>query len=504
LSVAEIQQIVDEYSEGIRRSREAGFDAVEVHVGVGSILNQFISPLTNKRTDPYGGSLENRMRIILEILDNSRKKTGQDYTFMCRMSADEFMDDGHTLEDSKIVARMLEAAGVNCLNVQAGWHESSIPLVQMCVPRGAFVYLAEAIKKVVNIPVIAAYRINDPILAEQILKEGKADLVGMCRALIADPDLPNKAKNGQYDDICRCIACCRCLAGSLVPNGTPVECSVNARAGREAEYSIEAANKRKNVLIIGGGPAGMEAARIAALRGHQVSLWEKNRGLGGQLLLASVPPDKGEINTLREYFIKQMDKMGVQVKLGVNVTTEAVVESHADVVIVATGAVPRVIDIPGVKGNNVVTALEVLAGRKEISERVIIVGGGMVGCETALFLAKQSRQVTILEMLDRVGYDLERVNRWVIMSKLRQTGVKMETRAKVVEITNKGVRAVRGEVVDFFQGDTVVLAVGMRPNNELARELRGKVAELHVIGDCSEPRRIAEAIKEGFCVAREI
>jgi 2,4-dienoyl-CoA reductase (NADPH2) len=509
LTIEEIHRLVREYGEAGRRAREAGFDAIELPMGIGYLLNRFLSPCTNKRSDEYGGSLENRMRFPLEVIESIKEKAGRDYTIMCRISAEEFMDGGHTIEDSRKVATILEAAGVNAIDVEAGWHECSMPLVQMSVPRGAFVYLAEEIKKVVNIPVVAAYRINDPILAEQILAEGKADLIGMGRALLADPELPKKAREGRFDEIRPCIACGRCL-DELMPLYRDwgklafVSCTVNPRVGREAEYTIVPAEKLKKVFVVGAGPGGMEAARVAALRGHHVTLYEKGDKLGGQLLLACLAPGKGEIDYLIRNLAAQVEKAGVEVRLNTEVTSETIKEGKPDAVVLATGATPIIPDIPGTQGDNVVTALDILSGRKDVGGEVIILGGGMVGCETAEFLAQRGKKVTIIEMLARIGSDIGTTHRWVMIANLKKAGIRMETKAKAVEITNKGVRVSRDGVSEFFSGDTVVLAVGLRANKELAEELRGKAAALYLVGDCVEPRRIGEAIEEGFCIGREI
>ncbi|PIW39506.1 MAG: hypothetical protein COW22_05790, partial [Chloroflexi bacterium CG15_BIG_FIL_POST_REV_8_21_14_020_46_15] len=337
LTVEEIHRLVDEYGEAGRRTREAGFDAIELPLGIGYLLNRFISPCTNNRTDEYGGSLENRMRFPLEIIDRIHRQAGEDYPIICRVSAEEYMEGGHTLEDSKKVVSILESAGVQAIDVEAGWHECPVPLVVMSVPRGAFVYLAEEIKKVVNIPVVAAYRINTPELAEEILVQGKADLIGLGRALLADPEFPNKAKEGRGDEIRTCIACSNCLDNLLTAykswKALPAFCSINPRAGKEAEYTIEPAKVAKRVFIVGGGPGGMEAAIIAALRGHQVTLYEKGEELGGQLRVACLPPYKDELNCLIKSMATQVKKAGVEVRLNAEVTPEMVEKEKPDVVI---------------------------------------------------------------------------------------------------------------------------------------------------------------------------
>jgi NADPH-dependent 2,4-dienoyl-CoA reductase/sulfur reductase-like enzyme len=282
-------------------------------------------------------------------------------------------------------------------------------------------------------------------------------------------------------------------------------CALNARAGKEAEYTIKPALKPKKVLVVGGGPAGMEAARVAAQRGHQVILLEKKDRLGGNLNIAAIPPFKKEdICHVIRYFCRQMELRGVEVKLNQQATPELIEQSKPDVVIVATGASAIVPDIPGVKGNNVASALDVLTDDKVTGGKVVIIGGGMIGCETAEFLAEKGKKITILEMLGRIGNDITPSDRWVIMQRLRNAGIRMEARIKAEEITDKGVRASRDNSSEFFEGDTVVLAIGLKSNDELFRKLQGKVPALYSIGDCIEPRRVAEAVESGLKVAREI
>lgn len=501
LTIADIQQMVDATGDAARRSRQAGFDAVEVIASNGYILSQFLSPLTNQRTDEYGGSLENRMRIHLDIVDSIKKKAGGDYPIRFLLSP-QHAEGGYTMDELKAFASALEGAGVQGFGTRPGWHDDRVEMLQMAVPQGAWVFIAEELKKVVNVPVSAGGRISDPLVAEQVLAEGRADLVYMARALFADPELLNKAREGRFDEIRPCIGCMDCFDQSAA--GLEVTCSVNARAGREGEYIIEPATKTKKVFIIGGGPAGMEAARIAAQRGHHVTLSEKKDRLGGQLLLAAVPPHKDAINGLTRYLTNQVVNSQVEVKLGHEVSLESIEEKKPDVVIMATGAIPIVPDIPGAKGSNVVTAFDVLAGYKEVGEKVVIVGGGMVGCETAEFLAERGKNVTIVEMLKRVGNDIGPATRRGTLVRLEKSKVRIETNVKAEEITDKGLRGIRDGSSEFFESDSIVLAMGTRPDKRLAKELEGKVTELHLIGDCVEPHRIMEAIKDGFHIAREI
>ncbi len=502
LTIEEIEQIIEEKGEEARRMREAGFDAIQLHGNVGTCLaSYFINPLTNRRTDRYGGSLENRYRFLLEILASARKRVGNDYPIMCRLSGADFLEGGFTLEDTKQAAPLLEKAGMCALDVTTGWHEAPVPFFQMSVPQGAFVYLAAEVKKLVHIPVIGGTKVLDPVLADRLIAEGKVDLVYMGRPLIADPDLPKKAREGRFNEIRTCIACGYCFDAGL---DTGAACSINVQAGRETELAIKPAARKKKVVVIGGGPAGMEVARVASLRGHKVTLVEKGSKLGGTLNIAVVPPLKDDIGSLTKYLSRQMELSRVEVKLNTGATPELIAGLKPDAVIVATGASALIPDIPGIKGANVATALDILTVKRTAGEKVVIIGGGMVGCETAEMLAAAGKKVTVLEMLSRIGNDISPSNRWVTALQLKKAGIKTETGIKAEEITPQGVKASGEKGSVFFPADTVVIAVGMKSNDELYRHLQGKVASLYAIGDCTEPKRIVDAMGSAFQTALEI
>ncbi|HXX59384.1 MAG TPA: FAD-dependent oxidoreductase [Dehalococcoidales bacterium] len=504
LTIEEIHQTVADCGEAARRCREAEFDAIELSMGMGYMLNRFLSPVTNKRTDEYGGSMENRMRLVLEIIRKMRQKTGNDFPIICRFSAEEYMEGGLTVTDWKIMAPILEKAGVDVMDVEAGWHECRKPLNQASVVPGSFAFLAEEIKNVVNVPVVAAYRINDPFIAEQILERGKVDLIGMGRSLIADPYLPNKAKEGRFDEIRTCLACNFCLSDVAKHESGGIKCTINPRVGREKETELKPTTKSKKVLVIGGGPAGMQAAMTAAARGHKVTLIEKGNKLGGQLLNALLPPYKEEIKKLVNTMTAQVKKTGVAVELNKQATVPFILENKPDAVIIAAGARPLIPNIPGVKNKNVATAIEVLTNSKKVGDKVVIVGGGLVGCETADFLAEKGKKITVVEMLGRMAADIPPASRWVLMQRLKVAGAGMESGTKVEEITSDGVRATRNGTPVFFAADTVVLATGFSPNKELTNQLTGKVPELYSVGDCVQAHRIKEAIEEGFNIGSHI
>ncbi len=502
LTIEEIEELIEAWAAAARRAREAGFDAIEFHGAHGYLLSEFLSRRVNRRTDKYGGSLEGRARLPLEVVKRTRMKLGDDYPILVRTNGDDFLPEGVTLDESRIIARKLQEAGADCIDVTAGTHESLHRVIQPASePQACLVHLAEAIKKVVQVPVITVGRINTPALAESILQEGKADLVAMGRALIVDPELPNKAREGRLDDIQMCIACRECFDKIL--EKTKVTCALNPAMGNEAEYAIVPAKKSKKVLVAGGGPAGLETARIAALRSHKVILYEEKDKLGGQMLLAAIPPYKDTIGDVVKFLTGQIAKLGVEVKLGQKVTPNLVSEAKPDAVVVATGATPIIPDIAGVEQSNVFMFRDVLTDKKELGERVIIIGGGRVGCETAEFLADKGKRVTILEMLDEIGTDMGQLSKGDLLPRLEKKGVRIEVNTKVEEITPSGVLAnTRGKVVQF-DADSIVLAVGSGSDRELAEQLEG-VAELYVIGDCVEPRRIQDAIREGYLVGLKV
>ena len=503
LTIEEIKDLEEKYGEAALRAKKAGFDMVEILASTGYLVSEFLSPVTNKRTDMYGGPLENRMRFLLEIVETVRKRVGSDFPISCRVSIDELMEGGNTVEEGKKIVQALENAGVNVINSYAGWHESPRPLITMHVSRGEFVYLAEEVKKVVKIPVIAAIRINNPFLAEEIIASGKADFVCMGRPLIADPELPKKALEGKVEDIRPCIACNQgCL--DRVFTGLSVECCVNAAAGREAEAKIEPVSKPKKVVVVGGGPGGMEAARVAALRGHKVILYEKNSRLGGQLNLASKPPGREEIQNIINYLSTQLNKLGVEVKLGVEADVKLIEDLKPDVVIVASGVIPIIPEVEGIEKPNVFLAHDVLAEKVKVGDKVVVVGGGGVGCGVAEFLAQKGKNVTIVEMLEKLARDVGITTRWIVLLRLRQKNVKIVTKAKLKKIVENGVIVAKNGEEEFFEADSVVIAVGSKPNNQLAQQLKGKIPELYTVGDCVEPRKALEAIHEGFDVAIRI
>ncbi|MFO7784675.1 MAG: FAD-dependent oxidoreductase [Desulfatiglandales bacterium] len=532
LELEEIPGVQDRFAEAAVRAKKAGFDAVEILASAGYLISQFLSPLTNLRDDEYGGSFENRMRFGREVAMKVRQAVGPDYPVLMRIAGNDFMDGSNTNRESRLFAAEMEKTGVDLFNVTGGWHETRIPQISTFVPRKAYTYLAQGIKSAVSVPVLASNRVNDPRAAEEILRHGEADLVTMARGLIADPFLPQKAEEGRPGRIYRCIACnqgCFDAIFSMRPAG----CLVNPLAGREGEITVTPADKAKRLLVVGGGPAGMKAAVTAAERGHAVTLVEKGPRLGGQLLLNRSIPGRGEMVTAAEDLAANLEPSGVDVRLGLEMGRADVKAFAPDAVIVATGASPIQPDIPGVGGDNVVSAWDLLEKDVTLGKRVVIVGGNALGLEIALFAAQQgtlspevlhflaanraeswetlenlidrgNKEVTVLEMESKAGQDIGPSTRWTVLAEIRRLGVQVITEAKAVEFTGQGVEIEKNGESRLVPADSIVLAMGSGPVNRLAGELEGKVPELYTIGDAREPRNALEAIREGFTAGLEV
>ena len=369
---------------------------------------------------------------------------------------------------------------------------------------GVLAHLAKAIKEVVGVPIIIVGRIT-PKSGERIVAEGEADLVAIGKATLTDPEIPNKIYSGNVEDIKPCIHCMACRDDLFYKDITTVRCQVNPAMGKEAELKIVPAKNIKKVLIVGGGPAGLEAARISALRGHDVTIWEKNAKLGGLLNYGTVAPQKAGIKPLITYYETQMRKLGVKIELDKGATASMVKEFQPEVTIVAAGSVPIIPEIFKEKKNNTITALDVLGGHQDLHGSILVIGGGSTGCETAEFLSERFEDVTILEKLDEIGNDIGPYLRPSILKRMKNTGIKMITGVEVVEIDEKGVRGLLQDGSSkFFAAGTIVLAVGMRSNRKLFESLDGTVPEIYIIGDCKEPRKIREAIGEGYQVGLKI
>ena len=500
LTRGEITELVSRYAAGARRAQTAGFDAVELHGAHGYLIAQFLSPTANKRQDEYGGDVVGRARFLIEILQAIRRTVGPDFPVWPRLNSMEFgIEGGATLEDMHQVARMAQDAGADAisLSIWAG------PQAGGTDRPGALVPLAESFKQVLTVPVMIVGRMT-PEVSETALRENKTDLVVVGTALLADPEMPNKAASGRLEDIRPCIRCWGCIPEEhFVGQGIweqkeGVHCTVNAAMGRERELEIKPVAKPRRVVIVGGGPAGMEAARVAVLRGHQVSLLEKESQLGGLLHLAALAPQKELIRDLTQYLIAQVSKLGVDVRLKAEAYAELIQSLQPDVVVLATGAEPLVPQIRGLDGRHVVTALDVLAGKAEVGEKVVVIGGALVGCETAEILAHRGRKVTVTRRGPEMATGISVPLRAPLLQRLETMGVTLRPGVKYEELTDRGlvITNEKGEK-QIIAADSVVLAAGGMPRIELFESLQGRVPEIHRIGDCLEPGGIREAILAG-------
>jgi len=544
LTLTEVKEYVDIWAKAAERAQKAGFDGVEINGGTCHLINTFFSRIWNKRDDEYGcTSLENRARFICDIVRDVKKHLGPDFTVTVLFNVAEYgHEKGTTLEEGVGFARLLQNAGADAIQVRAHAYGNRGGLLQPdrlfypeppeSLPKdldwsqkgtGAIVPLAEAVKKVVSIPVFCACRL-DPILGERLLKEGKLDFVGMTRRLLADPELPNKVAAGRLENIRPCMGCLYCR--SFVLKNEPVECRVNAALGREYEYKTTPTEKKKKVMVVGGGPAGLEAARVAALRGHEVVLFEREHKLGGLVPLAALVNDlelKDLVGLVR-YLTLQITKLRVTIRLGKEVNASVIEEFKPDVVILSAGGKPTVVEISGINGRNVIRSSALhrtlkiygrLLGLKAlewftrfwmpIGKRVVILGGAIQGCELAEFLVKRHRKVTIADTNEVLGEGMTVDNQRRLFRWLDEKGVAMFTRVKYEEITGKGLVITDKEGKrTTLESDTVVLIEPLQPNTELIKSLEGAAPEVYAIGDCREPHLIAEAITDGWKIGHRI
>ena len=498
MTLEDIEEIENSFANAAYRAKTCGFDGVEIHGAHGYLISEFLSPYTNRRSDGYGGSLESRARFALEIVERIREKCGSSFTVGFRINGSDFVDGGLTIDESIKIAGMLEDIGVNIIHVSAGIYESREYIVQpMYFPRGLLTPLAEKIKRGISIPVIAVGRINDPKLAGEIVSNRRADMVAMGRALIADPELPRKAFEGRVDDIRKCIACIDGCVGRLA-YGFQVKCSVNPLKGLEGFINIEKTVKPKKVLVVGAGPAGLEAARILALRGHEVVVADRNIDVGGALRLALKFRFKSELVELIDWYRTQLKNLNVKILTETEADEGYILSIKPDVVVIASGSKPLTLNIPGSQFMYVVD--DVLTGRVEVKDDVIVIGGGLIGCELAIHLASQGLKVAIVEAQDDIARDTPIQNKMALLRLLEEANVRIILKAKPIEVGESYLVVEVNGGREILKANSIILSIGRGKKDQLWWSLRGNVYELHIIGDAVNPGKIIDAVMDGFRV----
>ncbi len=504
LTVNGIQELVRKFGDAADRALQAGFELIEIHGAHGYLINQFLSRFSNIRRDAYGGDIAGRTRFAQEIVREIRKRVGETFPISFKISAVEFVKDGLTVEESLEILKILVKEGVDVIQVSAGNDATPEWICQpMFMEKACLTDFAWAIKKELDVPIMAVGRINDPMLAENIIKTGKADLVCIGRGLLADPEMPNKAREGRLDDIRTCIACNTCME-SIFRKGR-VECLVNPTLGREKEMAFHPAETIKKVMIVGAGPGGLNVAWVAARRGHHVHLFERQSQLGGQLILGSTTQYKKELRELIRFQIKQMERFGVTCHLNHEVTLDTLKTHAPDVVILATGSVPNYPPVEGIDSPLVLSIHDALNGHNGAGEKTVVVGGGPTGCEIALHLSETGYQVTIVEILPKLGTQLESMTKKILLGKLKGNNVIFKTHCRLIRVLKNGVViSEKDDQQTTLPADHVVFAIGNKPERNLFDDIKAMGYKVHRIGDCLEPRSAKAAIYEGGVLGRAI
>jgi 2,4-dienoyl-CoA reductase-like NADH-dependent reductase (Old Yellow Enzyme family)/thioredoxin reductase len=499
-----IRDLVEKFGDAAERAVAAGFELIEIHGAHGYLVNQFLSRFSNIRDDEYGGDIQGRTRFAREVVEEIRRRVGESFPISFKISAQEFCPNGLTVQESIQVLKPIVEAGVDVVQVSAGndatpeWIAQPMFMKQACLADSA-----EKIREALRIPVMAVGRINDPVLADEIITKGKADLVCIGRGLLADPEMPKKAEEGRIEDIRTCIACNTCME-SIFRRGR-IECLVNPTLGRENEMAIVPAKQRRKVMVVGGGPGGLNVAWVAARRGHDVHLFEKASVLGGQLVMGSVTDYKKELLNLIRFQKRQIEKFGVKCHLNQEVVADTIEEQQPDVIILATGSLPVLPSVEGIDKPIVTSYVSMLEGETPSPKKTVVIGGGATGSEVAHHLSESGSDVIIVEILPKIGKALESMTRKILLRKLRSNRARMMTETTLKKIEDNGVLVSDKDGNEsFLEAERVVIAIGSRPDNQLYEQVQAMGYELHRIGDCLEPRSAKVAIYEGAVLGRAI
>lgn len=538
MTLEDIEREKKAFTDAAVRAVKSGYDCIEICGSAGYLMDQFLSPLVNKREDKYGGDLEDRMRFPLEVIEEIMAKVEDDFTVGMRMAGEDFMGpESNTYEVKPIIAKEYEKRGLSFLDVTGGWHEARVPQLIMNVPEGCYTYLAQNIKEAVNIPVFASNRLQDPEIAEKTLQANKADAICIGRQLIADPYYVKKVMEGNLHDIMRCVSCNQgCFDAIFHLKG--VTCLRNAAAGQERKMELKPIDEKKNIMVIGAGAAGLEAARVAAMRGHEVHLYEKDSKIGGLLNIISRPPGRSDFDRMVEDYEFWIMKYKINLHLNTAVDIQLVKERKPDAIMYATGAAPIVVPIPGIDREHVYWANDALAGDVPIGENCIVIGGGATGIELALFLAEYGamrpdifkflmfyqehhglnledamkmlfrgkKKVTVLEMLPKAGKSLGKSTKWALLGKCDKLGINIITSAKVTEIGEDYINYLDGQNNEQMINnvDAVYYATGVKPDNKLYKDIKKLNIPVYKIGDARKPQTVVECVQRAYKYANKL
>ena len=532
MTIEDIEYVQGKFVQAARRAKEAGFMGVEIIGSAGYLITQFLSPLTNKRSDEYGGNFQNRMRFATELIAKLRNELGKNFPITMRMAGNDFMPESNDSTKTPEIAIAYENAGIDAISVTGGWHETRVPQLSMDVPRGAFAYLAQNIKNHVSVPVLASNRITDPSTAELILQNGSADIINMARPLLADPYLPKKAKEGKINQIRPCVACSQGCTDQIF-SGKPIYCATNPLTGFENERQILETSNPKNILIIGSGPGGMESAITAHAAGHSVELFEAKPEIGGQLILASKIHEKTELSHLLHYYKETILELEIPIYTNLAVTPDMIQQKQPDYVIIAEGAIQNGLPIEHDGSSNILQAWDVLHNDPETGKNIAIIGGGATGLEAALFLGQKgtispeilhflfvtkaespdtlynlcttgSKNITIFESTEKIGSGIGKSTKWITIDAVKRYGINIKTNLSIEKIQNNTIFYSHEKEKRSKQFDTIINATGVSPVTTISDKINGLNIPHSIIGDCKKPGRIQDAIHDAFLAITQL